>query len=129
MDTNNDNQNFSFLFKNSGYIIYITFLIGLLLNLFLFITYLKLGQWFLGIWAVFSIIIIPKAVLAIILVVGYKDAINLNMPIIFNQIFPNTMQKYGNDLFSYNRSKVLAKHTLLLIISFIPLIIYIINSP
>lgn len=87
----------TFLFKNGGYIVYLIFLIALIINLIVSIHYFGNASWLFGIWALVSIFIISKAVLGLILLVGHKSIVFLNMPMIIWKVFPWTMQRYRSD--------------------------------
>jgi len=97
----NAEQHYSFLFKYGWCIIYLVFLIGLFLNGSVAISYFRNGRWLLGIWALFSILILPKAALGLILIAGHKSIVFLNMPEIIRGIFPRTMQRYRSDSLIY----------------------------
>ncbi len=86
----------TFLFKNSGYIVYFVFIIGIFLNGGLSIHYFINGFWYFGIWAILSIMILPKAVFGLILLLGEKSIVSMNMPMILRGIFPKTMHRYGS---------------------------------
>ena len=126
----NEERHYTFIFKYGGYIIYLVFLIGLFLNGGVATLYFKNGQWLFGIWALSSIIILPKATLGLILILGRKSYVFLNMPMILRRIFPGTMRKYRSDSLSFPVFgnpvlKGFIKQIIWLVISLVPIIAFI----
>lgn len=123
----NDDWHYSFLYDYWVYIVYLAFFVGLFLNGGIAISYFMNSQWMLGIWAIFSIILLPKAILGIVLVLGWKSVFFTNSSFIIQSIFPGTMRKYGVDILSFNFPhtvlKGLSKQIIWLIISFIPIVV------
>lgn len=128
----NEEQQYTFIFKYGGYIIYVVFLIGLFLNGGVATLYFKNGQWLFGIWALSSIILLPKATLGLILILGRKSLVFMNMPMIMWKVFPGTMQKYRSDslisIFGNPVLKGFIKQIILLAISLMPIIAFIYHS-
>lgn len=128
----NEERHYTFILKYGGYIIYLVFLIGLFLNGGVATLYFKNGQWLFGIWALSSIILLPKVTLGLILILGRKSIIFMNMPMIMWKIFPGTMQKYrGDSLISIFGNPVLKgfiKQIIWLVISLVPIIAFICQS-
>lgn len=91
----------SFLWKYGGYIVYIVFFIGFFLNGGVATFYFLNEKWLFGIWALFSIFLLPKAILGFILRLSYlvlhNPLVFINMPQIMWKIFPGTMQKYRSN--------------------------------
>lgn len=120
----------SFLFKYGGYVVYLVFIIGLSLNGGVGILYFRDRQWLLGIWALFSILMLPKAALGFILIADRKDAF-LNMPEIIRGIFPRTMRRYrGDSMFYLEDNSVregVIKEFIWLGISFFPILAFLIQ--
>ena len=116
----------TFLFEYGGYIIYIVFFVGLLLNGAVAISHFKSGQWLFGIWAMFSTILLPKATLGLILLLGRKFMVYWNMPLIIWRLFPGTMQRYqSRSLISILGNPVLKgfmKQITWFVISIVPII-------
>jgi len=125
----NEERHYTFIFKYGGYIIYLVFLIGLFLNGGVATLYFKNGQWLFGIWALSSIILLPKATLGLILILGRKSIVFMNMPMIMWKIFPGTMQKYRSDslisIFGNPVLKGFIKQIIWLVISLVPIIAFI----
>ena len=123
----NDDWQYSFLNNYGTYIVYLAFFIGLLLNGGVAISCFMDSQWMLGIWAIFSIILLPKAILGIVLVLGWEDVVSMNISFIIRSMFPGTMRKYGIDILSFNFPytvlKGLSKQTIWLIISITPIVV------
>ncbi len=117
------------LFKYGGYIIYLVSLIGLFLNGGVATLHFINGRWLFGIWALFSIILLPKATLGLILLLGRKSIVFMNMPPIMWKIFPSTMQKYRSDslisIFGNPVLKGFVREIIYLVISLVPIIVFI----
>ncbi|MEW6456935.1 MAG: hypothetical protein AB1410_09530 [Acidobacteriota bacterium] len=128
----NEERHYTFIFKYGGYIVYLVFLIGLFLNGGVAILYFKNGQWLFGIWALSSIILLPKVTLGLILILGRKSIVFMNMPMIIWKIFPGTMQKYRSDslisIFGNPVLKGFIKQIIWLVISLVPIIAFICQS-
>jgi len=125
----------SFLWKYGGSIVYIVFLIGFFLNGGISTFNFLNKQWLFGIWAIFSIFLLPKSILGFILRLSYlilhNPLVFLNMPQIMWKIFPGTMQKYRRDTFNVSGNPMLKefiKETILIVISLVPFIIFIIQN-
>lgn len=125
----------SFFWKYGGCIVYIVFFIGFFLNggvaTFNFLN----KQWLFAIWALFSIFLLPKAILGFILRFSYlilhNPLVFINMPQIMWNIFPGTMQKYRSDsfiVFGNPMLKGFIKEIILLVISLMPIIIFILQN-
>lgn len=63
-------DNFEDILVCGAYIVYIAFFLGLFLYGGAAIIHFLNGQWLFGIWAIFSIIILTKATLGLILIYG-----------------------------------------------------------
>ena len=125
----------SIFWKHGGFIIYIIIFISLFLNgsitIYNFLNY----QWLFGIWALLSVYILPKATLGFILSFSYlilhNPLVFTNMPQIMWKIFPGTMQKYRRDslvVFYTPMVKEFIKNIILIIISLIPIVIFILKN-
>lgn len=87
----------TFLSKNVSYIVYWIFLIGLLLNSVMALLYFKSGLIFLGIWAVLAIFMLPKCVLALLLIIGYKSIDPpSDLSRIIYSVYPRTILRYDS---------------------------------
>jgi len=124
----NNEQHYTFLFKNGCYIVYLVFFIGLFLNGSVAILHFMNKKWLFGIWAIFSIILLPKATLGLVLILGRKSIVFLGMPMIIWKIFPGTMQKYRSEsLISITGNPVLKGlmiEATWLVISIVPIIAF-----
>lgn len=90
-----------FLFNYGGYVVYAAFIVGLILNTAAALSYFSARNPILGLWALAAIFALPKSVLGLILLLGRKSLVFLNMPSIIRNLFPGTMRKYRSD--SLNR--------------------------
>lgn len=128
----NDERHYTFLFKYGGYIVCLFFLVGLFLNGAVATLHFKNGQWLFGIWAIFSIILLPKATLGLILLLGRESSVFLNMPMIIGKVFPGTMQRYRSDslisIFGNPVLKGFMKEIIWFVISLVPIIAFIIQN-
>jgi len=91
----------TFLWKYGGYTIYLVFLIGLFLNGGVATLNFINGRWLFGIWALFSIILLPRATLGFILRLSWmmrNPLVFMNMPTTMWKVFPGTMQKYRSEI-------------------------------
>jgi len=87
---------YNFLAKYGTYIIYLFFLVSLILNVLFSFYYFSQKNILLGIWCLVAIYMIPKSVLALILILGYKrPIISLNMSRIIRKLFYRIMQRYS----------------------------------
>ena len=87
---------YNFLAKSGTYIIYLFFLVSLILNVLFSFYYFSQKNILLGIWCLVAIYMIPKSVLALILILGYKrPIISLNMSRIIRKLFYRIMQRYS----------------------------------
>ena len=124
----------SFLWKYGGSIVYIVFLIGFFLNGGIATFNFLNKQWLFAIWALFSILILPKVTLGFILNFSYlilhNPLVFINMPQIMWKLFPGTMQKYRRDSIGFHNrmEKELIKNIILIIISLTPIIIFIFQN-
>lgn len=128
----NDERHYTFLFKYGGYIVYLVFLIGLFLNGSVAILHFMNNQWLFGIWAIFSIIFLPKATLGIVLILGRESIVFMNMPMLIWKIFPGTMEKYRSEsLISITGNLVLKgfmREGIWLVICLVPIIAFLYQS-
>lgn len=83
------------------YMVYLVFFLGLGVDGPLAYYYLENGRWLMAGWALFAILMLPKATLGLILVVvemrseaGGKPITAWDMPLILWNIFPRTMRRY-----------------------------------
>lgn len=90
-----------FLRTYGSYMVYLAFFLGLGVDGPLAYYYLENGRWLMAVWALFAILILPKATLGLISVVaairseaGGKPISGFDMPLIFWNIFPGTMRRY-----------------------------------
>lgn len=124
-------EDLPFLYRNGGYVVCYFILIGLLLNAPLAFIFFKEGKWILCVWSIFSIFLLPKATLGLVLIMGRNSFIEINMPLSFWNLFPRTMAKYRSaELISVFGNPVLKWFVLEIfwfLISFIPLAILIIQ--
>lgn len=122
-------KKYTFLARNITQIIYFIFLISFVLNLVLAILYLRMGFWVVGILTPLSAVIIPKAALGIILILGRSNSLVwLNLSEIITQVFKNTWQRYNRSnliRFSEIRNAII-REMLWLIIGLLPIIIFVI---
>lgn len=124
----------AFLWKYGGYTVYFVFLMGLLINGSVAILNFINNRLVFAIWALFSIILLPRATLGFILRLSWmmrNPLVFMNMPTIMWKVFPGTMQKYRNDSLSVFGNPVLSgfiKEIIWLVISIVPIIIFIIQS-
>ena len=123
----NDERHYTFLFRYGGYIVYLSFLVGLLLNGVVATLHFKSGQWLFGIWAIFSIILLPKATLGLILVVGRESHVFLNMPKIISELFPGTIRRYRT-IFGNKILKGFMKEIIWFVIGIVPIIVFMIQN-
>lgn len=128
----NDERHYTFLFKYGGYIVYLVFLIGLFLNGSVAILHFMNNQWLFGIWAIFSIILLPKATLGIVLILGRESIVFMNMPMLIWKIFPGTMGKYRSEsLISITGNPALKgfmREGIWLVICLVPIIAFLYQS-
>lgn len=121
----------TFLCKYGCYLVYFVFLIGLFLNGGVAIVHFINGRWLFGVWAIFSIYLLPKAVLGLILLLGRKSVVMvLDMPRILWKIFPGVIQKYRSDsayyfLITLALLKGVVREIILVVISLVPIIVFI----
>ena len=124
----------TFLWKYGGYTIYLVFLIGLFLNGSVATLNFINGRWLFGIWALFSIILLPRATLGFILRLSWmkrNPLVFMNMPTIMWKLFPGTMQKYRRDslvVFYNPMVKGFIKEIILIIVSLVPITIFILQN-
>jgi len=120
---NNNDQRGTFLFEYGTYIVYLVFLMGLFLNGTVVALHFISGRWLFGIWAIFSIILLPKAVLGLICLLGRESTVSMNLSFIIMKIFPSTIQKYryafGNQVL-----KGFIGEMIWLVVSLIPIIVF-----
>ena len=125
----------SFFWKYGDRIVYIVFFIGFFLNGGIAIYNFLNEQWLFTVWALLSIFILPKATLGFILNFSYlvlhNPLVFMNMPQIMWKLFPGTMQKYRRDslvVFYNPMVKGLIKEIILIIISLVPITIFILQN-
>src|ERR1043166_6192818 len=53
------------------------------------------GYWVLGMWSLASIIIVPKAVLGFVLLIGRKSGVSLQMSVLVYTLYPRTVARYA----------------------------------
>lgn len=102
-------KNKSFHFKYGGYLVYLVFLLGFFVSGGVAYMHFVMGKWFFGAWALFSIFMLPRPVLALVLLAGHKSGVFVNMPAVLRMIFPRTMQRYRGDSFIYYEGKQIIK--------------------
>ena len=125
----------SFFWKYGGSIVYIIFFVGFFLNGGIAIYNFLNEQWLFTVWALLSIFILPKAILGFILNFSYlvlhNPLVFINMPQIMWKLFPGTMQKYRRDslvVFYNPMVKGLIKEIILIIVSLVPITIFILQN-
>ncbi len=92
----NNTKFYNFLARYGTYIVYLSFITSTILNIYFSIYYLSLKNVLFGIWCLVAIYTIPKSVLAMILILGYKKSIiALNMSRVIRKIFYRTIQRYS----------------------------------
>jgi hypothetical protein len=121
---NNDDQRHAFLFEYGAYIVYLVFLMGLFLNGTVAVLHFINGRWLFGIWAIFSIILLPKAALGLICLLGQKSIVCMNMSFIIGKIFPSTIQKYRYAFFGSQVLKGFLREIIWLVLSFVPILVF-----
>ncbi len=120
---NNDDQRDTFLFEYGTYIVYLVFLMGLFLNGTVAVLHFINGRWLFGIWAIFFIILLPKAALGLICLLGQKRGVFINMSYIIGKIFPRTIQKYRY-AFGSQVLKGFLREIIWLVLSFVPILVF-----
>lgn len=124
----------SFFWKYGGRVVYIVFFVSFFLNGSIAVYNFLNGQWLFAIWALFSILILPKVTLGFILNFSYlilhNPLVFINMPQIMRKLFPGTMQKYRRDSIGFHNrmEKELIKNIILIIVSLTPIIIFIFQN-
>lgn len=93
-----------FLRTYGFYVVYLAFFFGLGVDGGLAIYHFGNGQWLMAVWALFAILILPKATLGLILIAagmhfkaGGKPITGFDMPLILSNVFPRTMRRYRCD--------------------------------
>jgi len=128
---NNDERD-TFLFKYGTFIVYLVFFIGLFLNGNVAAQHFINARWLFGIWALFSILLLPKATLGLILLLGWKSLVFMNMSFVIYKVFPGTIQKYRSDsLVSGLGNPVLngfIRQIFWLVISFVPIVVFLFQN-
>ncbi len=120
---NNDDQRGTFLFEYGTYIVYLVFLMGLLINGTVVALHFISGRWLFGIWAIFSIILLPKAALGLICLLGRESIVSMNLSFIIMKIFPSTIQKYRY-AFGSQVLKGFLREIIWLIFSLVPILVF-----
>lgn len=55
------------------------------------------GYWALGIWSLASMVMVPKAVLGIVLLIGRKSGVWLSMSYLVCNLYPRTIAKHQDE--------------------------------
>lgn len=119
---NNDERN-TFLFEYATYIVYLVFFIGLFLNGTVAALHFISARWVFSIWAIFSIIFLPKAALGLICLLGRESIVSMNMSFIIMKIFPSTIQKYRY-AFGSQILKGFLREIIWLVLSLVPIVVF-----
>ena len=119
----------TFLYKNGNTIVLQVFLISLIISIILSIYYFINGIWLFGIWAFFSIFMIPKATLGLILIIGRKDIIAYNLSPSVYRLYSGTIARYRNISSLYGNSVLMGfiRESLWLGVALTPLIYFLVK--
>ncbi len=90
----NEELDDSFLRRYGCYLVYLVFFVGLFLNGGVAIFHFRDGRWLLGVWALSSIVVLPKATFGLILIAGHESVGPFDIPEILSDIFPRTMRRH-----------------------------------
>ena len=120
---NNDDHRDTFLFEYGTYIVYLVFLMGLFLNGTVAGLHFINGRWLFSIWAIFSIILLPKAALGLICLLGRESIVSTNMSFMIMKIFPRTIQKYRY-AFGSQVLKGFLREIIWLVLSLVPILVF-----